>query len=297
MLQLTSISKSYKGKEAVNNISLSVSKGEIFGLLGPNGAGKTTTIRMIMNIITPDSGNIRIFNENSTDRIGYLPEERGLYKKRKVIEVLVYFGMLKGMNKADALDKANLWLKRFDLDDYKNKRIAELSKGMQQKVQFIAAIIHDPDLVILDEPFSGLDPINVKLVKDIILEMKNNGRGIILSTHIMEQAEKLCDKILLINNGNDVLSGKLSEIKKNHGTNTIIIEFNEFEDRLDTTEIPFIKSFEYHGNHIEVKMDQNYEPQELLKYFIGKNIKINKFEIAEPSLNEIFMETINKNKK
>jgi len=298
MLEVNSISKSYGDKKAVDNVSFSVSKGEIFGLLGPNGAGKTTTIRTIMNIITPDSGAIRIFNEtfneDLTDRIGYLPEERGLYRKRKVIETLAYFGALKGMDKSDAQNKASSWLKKFELDKYENKKIEELSKGMQQKVQFIAAILHEPDLMILDEPFAGLDPINVKLIKDIILEMKNRNKGIILSTHMMEQAEKLCDSILLINNGKNVLCGKLSEIKKNYGIRSIILKLEDDVGAEAVKNIPMIKSFEDHGNYIEIKMNRDHDPHELLKFLIKENIKVNRFEISEPSLNEIFIDTVNK---
>ena len=298
MLEVNSISKSYGDKKAAEDISFSVSKGEIFGLLGPNGAGKTTTIRMIMNIITPDSGTIRIFNENFnedlTDRIGYLPEERGLYKKRKVIEVLTYFAALKGMDKFDAKSKAEGFLKKFELYDYRNRKVDELSKGMQQKVQIIAAVLHDPDLIILDEPFAGLDPINTQLVKNSILEMKNKNKIIILSTHMMEQAEQLCDRIMLINKGRNVLYGKLSEIKKNYGINSVIIELRDVSEAEAVKKLPLIKNFEDHGNYIEIKMNRGEDPQELLEYLIKNKIKINRFEIKEPSLNEIFIGTVKK---
>jgi ABC-2 type transport system ATP-binding protein len=296
MLEVNSISKSYGDKKAADGISFSVSEGEIFGLLGPNGAGKTTTIRMIMNIITPDSGSIKIFSElfseSLTDRIGYLPEERGLYKKRKVIEVLVYFAVLKGMDKSIAKTKAEKFLEKFELYDYRNKRVEELSKGMQQKVQFIASVLHDPDLIILDEPFAGLDPLNTQLVKDIILEMKNKNKTIILSTHMMEQAEKLCDRIMLINKGKNVLYGKLSEIKKNYGVNSVIIGLKEVSEAATVKTLPVIKNFEDHGNYLEIKMKLGEDPQELLEYLIKNKIKINRFEIKEPSLNEIFIGTV-----
>ncbi len=298
MLEVNSISKSYGDKKAADGISFSVFEGEIFGLLGPNGAGKTTTIRMIMNIITPESGTIRIFNEffndTLTDRIGYLPEERGLYKKRKVIEVLVYFAVLKGMDKSIAKTKAEKFLEKFELYDYRNKKVEELSKGMQQKVQFIASVLHDPDTIILDEPFAGLDPLNTQLVKDIILEMKNRNKTIILSTHMMEQAEQLCDRIMLLSKGKNVLYGKLSEIKKNYGINSVILGLKDVSEAADVKKLPLIKNFEDRGNYIEIKMNRGEDPQELLEYLIKNKIKINRFEIKEPSLNEIFIGTVKK---
>ncbi|ODS38347.1 MAG: hypothetical protein A7316_08250 [Candidatus Altiarchaeales archaeon WOR_SM1_86-2] len=295
ILEVNSVSKSYGRKVVLDDISFSVPGGEIFGLLGPNGAGKTTAIRIIMDIISADGGNVRIFgedfNDSLTDRIGYLPEDRGLYRKRKVLSTLSYFGQLKGMDKDKVEHVGGELLEKFGLKDYKEKKIEELSKGMQQKVQFIASILHDPELMILDEPFAGLDPINAELIKDVILDLKGKGKTIALSTHMLERAEKLCDKILLINKGKNVLCGDLSEIKKRHGRNTIILGLRDGNVDLN---LPQVESYNAHGNYAEIKLKKDADPQELLGELIKSQIKIRKFEIAEPSLNEIFINAVNK---
>jgi len=295
ILEVNSVSKSYGRKVVLDDISFSVPGGEIFGLLGPNGAGKTTAIRIIMDIISADGGNVRIFgedfNDSLTDRIGYLPEDRGLYRKRKVLCTLSYFGQLKGMDKDKVEHVGGELLEKFGLKDYKEKKIEELSKGMQQKVQFIASILHDPELMILDEPFAGLDPINAELIKDVILDLKGKGKTIALSTHMLERAEKLCDKILLINKGKNVLCGDLSEIKKRHGRNTIILGLRDGNVDLN---LPQVESYNAHGNYAEIKLKKDADPQELLGELIKSQIKIRKFEIAEPSLNEIFINAVNK---
>ncbi|MDH5405762.1 MAG: ATP-binding cassette domain-containing protein, partial [Candidatus Aminicenantes bacterium] len=214
---------------AVNRLSLEVPQGSMYGLLGPNGAGKTTTIRMIMNIIYPDEGDISIFgqhiSEQVKDRIGYLPEERGLYTKMKVSELLLFFAEIKGVPKAEAKKRVGYWLERLELADRTDRKVEELSKGMQQKVQFISTVLHDPDLIIFDEPFMGLDPINTDQLKGIIVELKKRGKTIVLSTHLMEEVERLCEHICLINKGEKVLDGRLSEIKKRYGKNTVVLEF------------------------------------------------------------------------
>src|ERR1041385_1049620 len=225
MLNASHLRKQYATVLAVDDVSLSVERGKILGLLGPNGAGKTTTIRMILNIIQPDAGSItfegRPFDESMRNRIGYLPEERGLYRKNKLLNTIVYFASLRGIETDEAKRRAYDWLKRFDLLSYYDRKVEELSKGNQQKVQFIISILHNPQLVILDEPFSGLDPINQILLKDILLELKQQGKAVIFSTHQMDQAEKLCDTICLINRGNVVLEGELREVKQRFGKNSV----------------------------------------------------------------------------
>ena len=296
VLQVKNIFKRFGDYEAVGGVSFSVGTGHIFGLLGPNGAGKTTTIRMITNILIPDEGEIMLFSEkvgpSQQNRIGYLPEERGLYKKVKVIDQLIYFGQLKGLSRQDAISEAKKWLKLLDASDWENKKIQELSKGMQQKVQFIATILHKPDLLILDEPFSGFDPINTELLKKIILDLKKEGRTIILSTHIMEQAEQLCDNICLINKGKAVLSGLLRDAKKHYGKDTVLIEFEGDDSFLnEITEVKFINKT---SNRAEFRLTPNSQkPREILENAM-KSVEIIKFEIVEPSLNEIFIDVVSK---
>lgn len=293
VLQVENISKSFGNLKAVDQLSFEIGEGVIFGLLGPNGAGKTTTIRMINNIIIPDSGRISILNNGdfttASNYIGYLPEERGLYRKMKVGELLVFLGRLKGMPKDEAHKGIEYWLQRLDLMEWKKKKVEELSKGMQQKLQFIGTILHKPKLLILDEPFMGLDPINANLIKDIMLELKNNGATIIFSTHLMESAEKLCDEILLINKGKNVLSGRLAEVKKRFGRENVVLEFEGDDGFLRTSDQ--IKKYNYYGNFVEIQLQQHADPQKLLAEAM-KHARIRKFEIKEPSLNEIFIETV-----
>lgn len=293
ILQVDAISKKFGNYTAVDNISFKVNSGKIFGLLGPNGAGKTTTIRMITNIISPDSGSVRIL-DNEMDSaqqnlIGYLPEERGLYKKTKVIEQLEYFGRLKGLSRKEANERAKYWLNKLGAYGWENKKIQELSKGMAQKVQFVATVLHDPPFIILDEPFSGFDPINTDLLINVMLELKQSGKTIILSTHQMYQVEKLCDEIFMINLGKQVLSGNLREIKKNYGKNHLIIEFsgnNSFLNSIDKSQI-----IDYTDNRAEIKLKYFEESQEILKN-ASQTTQITKFVIEEPSLNEIFIEIV-----
>lgn len=295
MLIVNNLVKRFNTTLAVDNISFTVRPGKIFGLLGPNGAGKTTTIRTILNIIKPTSGEI-IFNGNPItyeyyNMIGYLPEERGLYKRSRVIDVLVYFASLKNLSNRDATNFADFWLKKLNISDYRNKKIEQLSKGNQQKIQLIAAISHNPSLLILDEPFTGFDPINQQEVKDIILALVSEGKTIILSTHQMELAEKLCEDILLINNGKEVSSGNLSDIKKNFGGNNIRLGFtgdSAFLDRL-----PEIIKHDNYNNYSDIQLRDDIIPSEFLKKMIGK-IEVNHFSVVEPSLNKIFIDLIQK---
>lgn len=288
------VSKSYGDFVAVNDLSLEVKQGSIFGLLGPNGAGKSTTIRMIVNITMPDSGEIQLFGQPMSaklqERVGYLPEDRGLYKKMRIGEQLAFFAQLKGVPQETGKKRIDEWLDRVGMSAWKQKRWEELSKGMQQKVQFVSTILHSPDLVILDEPFSGLDPINVGLLKEIVHELKQKNRTIIFSTHLMEQAEELCDEICLINQGRKVLSGAVREIKRSVGWRFIAIDGDRFEHMLDNN--PMIKTIARRRDHIEVSMRDGEDPQQLLKQLVNNGAHITKFDLVAPSLNEIFIESV-----
>jgi len=290
ILEIHNIIKQYGTYVAVNNVSFSVEQGNIYGILGPNGAGKTTTIRMIMNIIAPDSGSINLFGQQMSDdlksRIGYLPEERGLYKKMKVINILMFLGELHGMKKDAAEASALKWLEKLQLSENKDSRVDELSKGMQQKLQLIGTVMHNPDLIILDEPFSGLDPVNVNLVKNIMMDLKNEGKAIMLSTHMMDAAEKLCDDILMINKGNKVLDGKLDDILSEHGKNSVQIEFKG--DGNIFSEINLLEKIDHYANYVEVQLKEGHNTSELLKLIIDK-IEVTSLQTMKSSLNEIFI--------
>jgi len=296
MLIVNNLVKKFNTTLAVDNLSFTVYPGKIFGLLGPNGAGKTTAIRTILNIIKPTLGEI-IFNGNPISNeyyniIGYLPEERGLYKRSKVIDVLIYFASLKNLSRKDALSRADFWLKKLKISDLRDKKIEQLSKGNQQKVQLIAAILHNPQLLILDEPFTGFDPINQQEVKDLILDFVSEGKTIILSTHQMDLAEKLCEEILLINKGKAVSSGKLSDIKKNFGGNNIRLSFTGDNDSLN--QFKEIIKFDYYKNYTEVQLRDDVIPSDFLKKLVAK-IEVNHFSIIEPTLNKIFIDLIKEN--
>jgi ABC-2 type transport system ATP-binding protein len=292
-LKIENISKRFGDFYAVKHLSLNIPEGTIYSLLGPNGAGKTTTIRMVMNIIIPDEGSIKVLNEKMDDRmksrVGYLPEDRGLYPKMRVGELLLFLAELKGIRGQEARNRIEEWLDRFDLTDWKQKKVEELSRGMQQKIQFIATVIHRPDLIILDEPFSGLDPVNTKLLKDIMLEMKNQGRTIIFSTHRMEQVEMISDNICLINKAELVLEGNLSRIKKQYGKNTVVLDYDG--DASFIKALPGVDKIDDYGKFMEIKMKEQADPQELLDKSVGK-IRINKFEVREPTLNAIFIDKV-----
>lgn len=293
IINVNGISKSFGKTQAVNDVSFEVQKGRIFGLLGPNGAGKTTTIRMINYILTPDTGSIGIngieASPETQKMIGYMPEERGLYKKMKVFDQLMYLTQLKGMDRHDAKKAIDYWLDRFDASDWKKKEISELSKGMSQKIQFIATIAHDPDIYIFDEPFSGLDPINSETLKEIIIELRDKGKTILFSTHRMEQVEQMCDDICLFNNGKAVLTGKLREIKASFGENTINLEFDGDSAFLDKLEEVRINNRSTNFAEIRVLNDQNM--QDILKLAMDHS-EIHKFERIQPSLTDIFISTV-----
>jgi ABC-2 type transport system ATP-binding protein len=293
ILTVQKVNKAFDAVHAVKDLSFSVEKGQVFGLLGPNGAGKTTTIRMIMQILLPDSGSIEIFGKplepSFMDRIGYMPEERGLYKKMKVGEAVVFFGEIKGMRSAQAAAEAKRWLQKLDLAEWAEKKVEELSKGMQQKVQFICTVLHKPELLILDEPFTGLDPVNVNAMKDAMLEMKNGGTTIIFSTHQMEQVEKLCDAICLINKGGAVLNGLLSEVKAKFGRGRIQMQYDGTARFLKDKSL--VSAFDDYGKYVEIRPAEAVKPQDILRRAI-EEVTVNHFEIAEPSLNEIFIQLV-----
>jgi ABC-2 type transport system ATP-binding protein len=293
-LVLDHVSKTFGDFTAVSDLSLQVRPGRVFGLIGPNGAGKTTTIRMIVNITAPDSGRVELFGQTMStalqDRIGYLPEERGLYKRMKIGEQLRFFAELKSLRGAEAEKRIDAWLKKLDLFSWKEKRTKDLSKGMQQKVQFITAVIHDPDLVILDEPFSGLDPVNVELMRDTILEQKAAGKTIILSTHQMEIAEKLCDDVCMINRSRKVLDGKLREIRRSFSRNAVALQFEGGDGLLNDPAL--VANIRQHGDDTEVLLVPGASPQELLRRLVEANVVITKFELVEPSLHDIFIEKV-----
>lgn len=298
MLTLHGLRKEYKNVTAVNGISFSVEPGKIFGLLGPNGAGKTTTIRMILNVIRPNTGFIQYKGKNIDEAFnrltGYLPEERGLYKKSKVIDIITYLGQLKGLTKNQAEANSFLWLKKLGISEYKTAKLETLSKGNQQKIQFIVAVLHNPEVVILDEPFSGFDPMNQQLVKDIIVALANEGKIIILSTHQMDVAEKLCNQIFLINKGKEVLSGALYDIKKKYGSNTVKIEYDDDPAKINT--LPGIIHSDIFSNYAEIQLSEDIKPAEFLTTAISK-MNLKGFTIIDPSLNKIFIEEINKDTK
>jgi ABC-2 type transport system ATP-binding protein len=292
VVELAGVTKAYETKVAVRDLSLSIDAGQIFGLLGPNGAGKTSSIRMMMGITLPDSGSISLFGKpferTSLERVGYLPEERGLYKKMKVLEQLVFFGELHGLAAAEARKRATDWAKRLDIEEALPKKTEELSKGMQQKIQFIGSLLHDPGLIVMDEPFSGLDPVNAQLLEKTLLELKDEGKAIVFSTHRMDQVEKLCDSICLINKGEAVLTGRVREIKSRYERNHIIVEFEGSADFLKSSEIAEAKNF---SGHAEIRLKEHGDAQKLLRE-ASAGARIFRFEMVEPSLEEIFIQTV-----
>lgn len=303
VLSVQNATKRFGKLAAADRVSFEAHEGRILGLLGPNGAGKTTTIRMITYITVPDEGRIlfdgKPVGPESQARMGYLPEERGLYKKLKVEQQLTYLGELKGLSHREALQKARYWLDRFDAHDWGSKKTEELSKGMQQKIQFISAILHDPELIILDEPFSGLDPINSELLRDIIYEFKSRGRTILFASHRMEQVEQLCDDICLISHGKILLKGSLREIKQSFGRNTIIIEFDgdgQFLDQLERERIVSIGSRSHHRAELLLIENTREARDRVLEAARAGSREIYRYELVEPPLNEIFVKVVGNSK-
>jgi ABC-2 type transport system ATP-binding protein len=296
-LRLENVNKSFGELEAVKDLSLAVQAGAVYGFLGPNGAGKTTTIRMIMEIILPDTGEIFINGKRNTssealDRVGYLPEERGVYRKMKVREALEFFAELKGLKRREHGPKIDAWMERFEMNGVRDKKLEELSKGNQQKIQFLTTVIHEPDLIILDEPFMGLDPLNADLVKEVILEQKTRGAAIVFSTHLMESAERLCDAICLINKGQKVLDGEVRSVKRNFGSNHVALNYEGRSDFLaELRRNGVIESYNDSGNHVEIQMRDGASAQKLLKAAV-QQVEVLRFEVVEPSLHEIFIATV-----
>ncbi len=296
IIELSGVTKTFGSVVAVDNLSLEVPKGSIYGFIGPNGSGKTTTIRMIMKIMYPDGGSLRIngreHNSHRLQNVGYLPEERGLYKKMKIGELLQFHGELN--NGTDLKRKIDSWLARLDLADYKEKKVETLSKGMKQKLQFIATILHEPEIIILDEPFSGLDPVNAEIMKDVILDLQKKGATIIFSTHDMSMAEKMCDYIFMIYQGKKVLDGTLSHIQDQYGSDTLRIQSDMGAGALEG--VAGIEKVNDFSKLQEVRVASGFDPQKILAELLKKT-RITRFEIAKPSLNDIFIRIASPDKK
>ena len=292
-LELRDVSKSYDNFVAVDHLSLNIPRGSVYGLLGPNGAGKTSSLRMMIGITMPDTGEVRVFGQTfqreHLKRIGYLPEERGFYKRMKLGEHLVLLAELQGVPAQEALRRAKEWCERLQLSDWMDKKVEELSKGMQQKAQFIASILHDPELLILDEPFSGLDPANAVVLKDVLLELKKRGKTVLFSTHRMDTVERLCDAICLVNHGKSVLEGELRSIKARYGKNNVQMQYEGDGDFLQTSDL--VQAFNNYGNYVELKLRPGADPQALLQAAMSR-LRLNKFELVEPSLEEIFIDVV-----
>ncbi len=289
-LQLNSVCKSFGRVRAVDSLTAEVPAGSIYGFLGPNGAGKTTTLRMIMNIIQPDTGSISIFGNGSIERvksrIGYMPEERGLYRKMTVSKTLAFFGTLKDVPSRVLARSVPQWLERIGLSDWANKKVEDLSRGMHQKLQFAVTVINEPDLLILDEPFSGLDPLNLDLLKNIILEMRDEDKTIIFSTHAMHEAETLCDSILLISKGTKILDGNLARIRSQKASDSVIVEAEGDTGFIE--KLPFVANVRPQQNCLEITLNKGADPQDLLKAVVGR-VRVKRFEVKMPSLHEIFV--------
>ncbi len=294
ILELNNLKKYFATQKAVDDISMQVPRGSIFGLLGPNGAGKTTLIRMITGIFYPDAGEIflkgkKFDPENDFRYIGYMPEERGLYKKMKIGEQALYLARLKGLSKADAMEKIKAWFKRFEMESWWNKKVEDLSKGMGQKLQFVITVLHEPDLIILDEPFSGLDPVNSNLIKDEIYRLAQNGTTIIFSTHRMEQVEEICDKIVLVNKGKKILDGSVAEIKQDFKENLFSIHLEKIPETINNNSFEVVKT---NLNELVVKIKEDSKPNDVLGYFINQGASIVSFKEMLPSLNDIFIRLV-----
>jgi ABC-2 type transport system ATP-binding protein len=290
---LKNVRKAFQGHVAVKGLDLEVPKGSVFGLLGPNGAGKTTSIRMAMDIIGPDSGEVLIMGQKSDkplrDRIGYMPEERGLYQKMIVEELLVFMAELKGVRPAESRRRMMPWLEKLGLGGWHKKKANELSKGMQQKVQFIQTLLHEPEILILDEPMSGLDPVGTNTMRDAMIELSRAGKTLIVSSHQMATVEQMCDRVVLINKGEKVLDGRVSDIKASYGKNTLVLAFEGDGSFLKS--LPGVAAVNDHGRYAEIKLGPGADPQAILKA-ASDRLKITKFEVVEPSLHDIFIERV-----
>ncbi len=294
ILELAHLKKYYATQKAVDDISFSIEKGSIFGLLGPNGAGKTTLLRMITGIFYPDSGEITLDGQkfdpiNDIIKIGYMPEERGLYKKMKIGEQALYLAQLKGLSKAEAMEKIKFWFKRLEMESWWNKKVEDLSKGMSQKLQFVITVLHEPKLIILDEPFSGLDPVNANLIKDEIYGLAQRGCTVIFSTHRMEQVEEICDHIVLVNLGQKILDGTVASVKQQFKENKFRIQLQEVPGNLNADSFELV---DQKANQLTVKIKEGYNGNDVLKYFLDQNLNIEAYNEILPSLNEIFINLV-----
>lgn len=296
-VRLSGVRKTFGAHTAVADFDLEIEAGAVYGLLGPNGSGKTTTIRMIMGILLPDGGRVELFGGapdfSRRSRVGYLPEERGVYEKMKVLDQLVFFGEIRGVPRALARRRAQEWLERLDLGEWASKKVQALSKGMQQKVQFISTVLHDPDLLILDEPFSGLDPINQDLLEQIVREENERGKTILFSTHLMEQAERLCERVCLISRSRKVLDDDLKELKRRERTGIVAVEFDDDDpdpawDDPDPA-WPGVSEFEPAGEAIHLHLRNGVRPDEILAEIVASGARLRRFELVEPRLHEIFV--------
>jgi ABC-2 type transport system ATP-binding protein len=290
-VEISHISKSFGSVKAVDDVSFNVDQGEIFGLLGPNGAGKTTTIRIMLDVFKPDQGQVSILDgamtEGKKNRIGYMPEERGLYQDVPLERCLMYLSSLKGMDSSTAHQRMDDYLERFDLADHRKKKVKELSKGMQQKAQIIATLLHDPELIIIDEPFSGLDPVNTRMVKDLLKEVNGKGKTIIMSTHQMNQVEELCDRILLVNHGRILLYGTLQKIQRDFSGHAVLVRTSE-----PLPSLPGVVEQEKHNSAVKLALDNDIRPQQILQEILSRGLTIERFEIAVPTLDEIFIRVV-----
>jgi ABC-2 type transport system ATP-binding protein len=296
IVELQHVRKAYDTKIAVADLSFSIEPGSMFGLLGPNGSGKTSSIRMMIGITVPDSGTVKLFGQpfsrDLLKRVGYLPEERGLYKKMKVMDQLIFLGQLRGLDAATASKRAHMWCDRLEITPAIDKKTEELSKGMQQKIQFISTLLHEPELIIMDEPFSGLDPVNAVLLMDTLVDLRKQGRTILFSTHRMDQVEKLCDNICLIHNSHLILSGSMRDIKSRYPVNRVLINFTGDASFLNH---PAIHSAKNYGGHAEIRLNEGADAQALLAAAISTGARITRFEVMEPTLEEIFIEKVTAN--
>ena len=295
---LKGIRKAFAGHVAVGDLSLQVPRGSVFGLLGPNGAGKTTTLRMVMNILGPDAGTIEILgkpaDQATRDRIGYMPEERGLYPRMVLEEQLVFMAAIKGMGRKEAEKRLGPWLERLGLAEWRKRKTNELSKGMQQKAQFIATVLHEPDVLFMDEPMSGLDPVGMDVMREVMLDLRRKGATIVLSSHQMEAVEKLCDRVALINRGEKVLDGSVAEVKARHGKNTVVLAYDG--DGAFLGSLPGVARVTDFGQYVEVRLLDGADPQPLLQEAAAR-LRLRRFEIVEPSLHDIFVETVKGHEK
>jgi ABC-2 type transport system ATP-binding protein len=292
-LRLSGVTKAFAGHTAVADLSLAIPRGSVFGLLGPNGAGKTTTLRMVMNILGPDGGTIEILDRASDhasrDRIGYMPEERGLYPRMVLEEELVFMAEIKGTSRALAAERLGPWLERLGLAAWRKKKVNELSKGMQQKAQFIATVLHEPEVLILDEPMSGLDPVGMDLMRGVLLDLKRQGKTLVLSSHQMETVERLCDRVALIHKGRKILDGSVADVKRQHGNNTLVLSYDG--DGSFLAGLPGVAKVSDFGRYVEITMAEGADPQSILKEAAAR-LRLSRFEIVEPSLHDIFVASV-----